>query len=47
MKEQDDAAHGKQGTGTATKFDDNTSAAVLDLAVAPAGSSQRMISMTL
>ena len=53
IKEQDDAAHCKQGTGTATKFDGNARAAVLDLAVTPAGSperghcSQRMISREL
>ena len=53
MKEQEDAAHCKQGTGTATQFDDNARAAVSDLAVTPAGSprrrhtSQRMISREL
>ena len=41
MKEQDDAAHRKQGTDIATKFDDNARAAVLDLAVTPAGSPRR------
>ena len=53
MKEQDDAAHRKQRTGTATKFGVNAHAAVLDLAVTPTGSprrgysSQRMISREL
>ena len=48
MNEQDDAAHRKQRTGFATKFDDNARAAVT-----PAGSprrgygSERMISREL